>query len=78
VGESTINQEWEKQREGQLPPDLNPVPGDMLGVGQAERALAATRIGDPPEDFTVRAVYDSRPVNAYDVNLQGQVTVSGV
>src|SRR5271154_6175872 len=46
------------------------VPGaDLLQDSASEVAVLATPLGEPPTDFSVRSVYDSRPINGYDFNF---------
>lgn len=65
---STIGDEWINQRERQFPADLTPLPTDMRNAGAAEQAFNAAPIGEPPADFSVRSIYDSRPVQGFDFN----------
>lgn len=58
-------------REQQFPPDFNAGPADMARAKTLTADMYATPPGEPPSDFDVRSIYDSRPVNAYDFNLVG-------
>lgn len=61
------------QREHQIP-NADPVaPGQQAAAAQT--ALAQTPSGPVPLAFDVRAIYDSRPINAYDFNIA--VSTSG-
>jgi hypothetical protein len=42
---------------------------DLVQDAPSIYAMERTPLGEPPVDFDVRCVYDSRPVNAYDFNL---------
>jgi hypothetical protein len=43
--------------------------GDVIGQDSAIAQMQMTGLGEPPKDFTVRAVYDSRFPNSYDFNI---------
>lgn len=43
--------------------------GDVLGDNEAISSMQIAPIGEPPQDYDVVAVYDSRPVNGYDFNI---------
>jgi|ERR1700677_1281289 len=46
------------------------VPGaDLLQDDSSVAQMQVTPLGEPPSDFDVRCVYDSRPVNGYDFNF---------
>jgi hypothetical protein len=46
------------------------LPGaDLLQDASSEEALQSTPLGEPQVDFSVRSVYDSRPINGYDFNF---------
>lgn len=71
------NQEYSQEiGDYQAPPDLTSGPSDMLGTQQSVDAMHATPLGEPPVNFDVRAIFDSRPVNAYDFNLSANTTIS--
>lgn len=65
--------EWSDTRgDYQAPPDFNNSAGaDLLGDAGATAEMLSTPLGEPPSDFDVRSVYDSRPINAYDFNFSG-------
>jgi hypothetical protein len=72
------DQEFVASREHQAGPD-QPGATDVLAQRGKVAAMAATPPGEPPVDYDVRSVYDSRPVNSRDFNISGTVlgTVSG-
>jgi hypothetical protein len=72
--QNPIDQEYINQREQQLPADIGNQSPDMRDM---EGALARAPIGEPPADFDVRSVYDSRPVQGYDFNITVSASVSG-
>lgn len=56
-------------RDPQLP-SQGPVPSADMRQGQRARvAQAAAPLGTPPADYTVRSVYDSRPISGQDFNI---------
>lgn len=55
-------------REKPRPPDLRALASDMASVGVKSLEASRAPIGEPPLDYSVRSVYDSRPVNATDFN----------
>lgn len=64
-------------REQQFPPSSARVSGESLEAAKAKRGVSAAPLGEPPQDFGVRSVYDVRPVNAFDFNVTlGPVVVS--
>lgn len=65
------NAEFVQSRERQLPPDLHDTSGNLAGA--KEREVARTGLGEPPNFYDVRCVYDSRPVNGYDFNISTQL-----
>ena len=72
--------EWSDQRgeTNQAWPDFYNASGaDLLGDASATAAMYATPLGEPPSDFDVRSVYESRPVNAYDFNYSSATPVTG-
>jgi hypothetical protein len=75
---TTIDQEYINLRESQLPPDTTLIPPDMAAGAVTTEALAQTRVGEPLDDYDVRSIYDSRPVNGYDFNLQAHSAAAGV
>ena len=61
----------------QAPPDMaNPPGADLLGDAAATAEMIAAPLGGPATDFSIRSVYDSRPVNAYDFNYSQAVEVT--
>jgi len=70
--------EFLAQREHQAGADLSSA-SDITSQGGKVADMAATPPGEPPVDYDVRSVYDSRPVNARDFNfsLSQLGTVSG-
>lgn len=55
-------------RDRQKPADLRQIAPDV--GSQADRdAMARAPAGEPLADYTVRSVYDSRPINGYDFNI---------
>src|ERR1700678_4393973 len=72
--------EWSDQRgeTNQAWPDFYNASGaDLLGDASATAAMYATPLGEPPSDFDVCSVYESRPVNAYDFNFSAATPVTG-
>lgn len=68
----------ESRDDFQAPPDFNDTGGaDVAGVDFAVTSLYQTPLGEPPTEFDVRCVYDSRPVNGYDFNLSSAIVLSG-
>lgn len=62
-------------REQQLPADPRAAGAvDMANVGQLTGQMERVKPGEPPIDFTVRSVYDSRPVQGQDFNITAIVT----
>lgn len=61
--------EFITDKERQLPPDTRTLTADMARVALHADAAAQTPAGEPLLDYTVRSVYDSRPVNTYDFNI---------
>lgn len=60
--------EFLEDRERQLPPDFNLL-ADVSEDGKAAEALKRAPMGEPPDEYTVRSVYDSRPVSTFDFNI---------
>jgi hypothetical protein len=56
-------------REHQLPADVRLTPPDVAGDVASLRALAIAPHGEPPADYTVRSIFDSRPLQGYDFNI---------
>lgn len=54
----------------QASPDFREASGgmDLFAADASVYAMEHTPLGEPPVDFDVRCVYDSRPVNGYDFN----------
>jgi hypothetical protein len=50
---------------------LDETGSDVQGVDTAVAAMQSTPLGEPPADFDVRCVYDSRILNGYDFNYTG-------
>jgi hypothetical protein len=50
------------------------IPGaDLVGQAAATAAMFQSPIGEPPTDFDVRCVFDSRIVNGYDFNFSAAI-----
>jgi hypothetical protein len=62
-----------ERRSGQLPPDSGPG-GEQ--VARAQSQYDATPPGPVSLAYDVRAVYDSRPVNGYDFNIEDSTAVT--
>lgn len=77
MGKGPLSEEWIALRESQLPPDVNLVPDDTRQLGNAMAAFDRAPLGEPPIDFTVRSVFDSRPIQGYDFNVTSSTIVSG-
>jgi hypothetical protein len=60
--------EWADARgDYQGPPDLmDPSGSDVAGDSASTLGMIASPLGEPPVEFDVRSVFDSRPVNGYD------------
>lgn len=56
-------------REKQLPADVRTLPPDVANYEAAGLAMRAAPAGEPPDDYNVRSVYDSRPLNGFDFNI---------
>jgi hypothetical protein len=56
-------------RDHQYPPDTNTRAGDQLRTQSSVDAMKAAPRGEPLKAFDVRAVYDSRPVQGFDFNI---------
>jgi len=56
-------------REQQFPADRSKTPGDIANAGRLTAQMIAAPPGEPPIDYDVRCVYDSRPINGYDFNV---------
>jgi hypothetical protein len=69
----------EQREEWQFSADYEQAGSDLLLDDAAVASMQAAPLGEPPSDFDVRCVYDSRPVNGYDFNYSAQVSIaSGV
>lgn len=44
------------------------LPSDMRSVGEKQSGLENAPLGSPVQDYDVRSVFDSRPVNGFDFN----------
>lgn len=60
-----------ERREDQLPPS-NENAGEMSQDAKATAGMRAAPAGDPPADYDVRSVYDSRPVQGFDFNITAE------
>lgn len=56
-------------RNRQLPADLDQS-ASYSGSAQARKDLSNTPLGSPPQCVDVRSVYDTRPINGFDFNIQ--------
>jgi hypothetical protein len=72
------DEEFLTQREHQAGPDTGSA-SDVAGQTAKTASMTATPPGEPPVDYDVRSVFDSRPVNARDFNVSANAngTVSG-
>jgi hypothetical protein len=69
--------EHEEQRGDFQASSCYEIPGaDLLQDDASEAALMRSPLGEPPTDFTVRSVYDVRPVNGYDFNYFKSATIT--
>jgi hypothetical protein len=62
-------QEFTAYNEEQADPDPNTGPADLVHTDAAIQAMGRAPLGDPPVDYDVRAVFDSRFPNCYDFNI---------
>lgn len=66
------------ERDRQRPPDTRQITPDMAIAGRQGEAARRAPPGEPPLDYNVRSVYDSRPINGTDFNIavafQGSTT----
>lgn len=58
----------EQQQDWQYPAVYEQPGADLLNDSSSLNSMQAAPLGEPPSDFDVRCVYDSRIVNAYDFN----------
>lgn len=67
----------EQRGDYQAPASLDESGADVLQADASIGAMLQTPLGEPPSNFDVRAVYDSRPVNAYDFNYSASPSTTG-
>jgi hypothetical protein len=66
----------EQREEWQAGADLDQPGSDLLQDSTAVTAMQQAPLGEPPVDFDVRCVYDSRIVNGYDFNFSSPISAS--
>jgi len=72
-----MRDEFAEQREEWQAPADKEIPGsDLLKDDSSVDAMRAAPLGEPPTDFDVRAVFDSRFINSYDFNLSLAVSIA--
>ncbi len=76
LGDLPIELQRERGESGLLNDRERSLPGDMLNTQQARESAARAGIGGPVLDYTVRGVYDSRPVNGFDFNQVVELTLT--
>jgi len=65
----SLKDEFINREPPQLPADTNVHAADMAQASAARADMGAAPLGTPPADYSVRSVYDSRPVFGTDFNV---------